>query len=199
MSEQQLTCERIIRNHVLAASGLGLIPIPMASFAAVTGVQLDMVIKISQLYGKSYAETQVRSWITALAGGTAARLGAEALKIIPGFGSVLGGLSMAALSGASTYAIGKVVARHYEQGGTPENFNASAFSDYYKEQFRKGKEFVESVKDKKEDTPSAPADASQLNEELVFKLREIANMKDAGIITEDEFKQLKEKIISQYI
>jgi uncharacterized protein (DUF697 family) len=101
--------ERTVRNHVLWSMGAGFIPFPVADFLAVAAVQLDMIRSISNIYDIDFKETEGKALITSLTGSGLSRLGASALmKMIPGVGSALGGVSMSALSGASTYALGQV-------------------------------------------------------------------------------------------
>jgi uncharacterized protein (DUF697 family) len=102
--------ETIIRNRVIFAAGGGMIPIPLIDIAAVTMVQLDLLQQLCQLYGVNYSRASGRSLITALTSSVLARLGASAVKAIPGIGSILGGVSNAILSGAATYAVGEVFA-----------------------------------------------------------------------------------------
>ncbi|MCI5168355.1 MAG: hypothetical protein D3903_20245, partial [Candidatus Electrothrix sp. GM3_4] len=42
--------ERIIRNHMLTAMGVGLIPFPVIDIVGITGVQLNMLRKLSNTY-----------------------------------------------------------------------------------------------------------------------------------------------------
>lgn len=192
MKEKEEEISRIIRNHVIASMATGaLVPIPGVDIAAVTGVQLNMILKLSELYGKEYSESSARAWVGALAGGLAARLGASAVKLIPGVGTLLGGASMAIMSGASTYAMGQVIVKHYESGGTQYDFDPDRFKTLFKEQFEKGKNFAEDLKKKKRERSGASNDAMQ-------RLQELADMRDAGILSEEEFQRLKEVILKDY-
>jgi len=191
MKEKEEEISRIIRNHMLYSMGAGAVPVPMIDLALVTGVQLNMILKLSELYGKEYSESSARAWVGALAGGLAARLGASAVKLIPGVGTLLGGASMAIMSGASTYAMGQVIVKHYESGGTQYDFDPDRFKTLFKEQFEKGKNFAEDLKKKKRERSGASNDAMQ-------RLQELADMRDAGILSEEEFQRLKEVILKDY-
>ena len=48
-----------------------------------------------------------KRWVGALTGGALARIGAPAIRAIPGVGGLLGGLSMSIASGASTWRLAK--------------------------------------------------------------------------------------------
>ena len=132
--------ESAVRNHVIWSMGAGFIPIPIADFIAVAAVQLDMIRTISNIYGVDFKETEGKALVTSLTGSGLSRLGANALiKLIPGFGSMLGGVSMSIVSGASTYALGQVFKTHFAYRksigihrfcvllASPCGFGASAF------------------------------------------------------------------------
>jgi membrane protease subunit (stomatin/prohibitin family) len=44
---------------------------------------------------------------------------------------------------------------------------------------------------------AAPAEAAPSSDDLVSKLKELANLKDQGILTEDEFNTQKAKILAE--
>ena len=132
------TSQDIIRNHMYWAIGAGSLPLPLIDLAAVTGIQLDMLKQLSRHYGVPYQEEQAKSWLSALSASLLSRLGANALKLIPGIGSILGGVSMAVLSGASTYALGQVAREHFEGRGSFEDLNLplTATSDDIKARYK---------------------------------------------------------------
>lgn len=211
--------DKIVQNSVLWTIGAGFIPIPIADMVAVTAIQIDMIKKICEVYEINYSEANLKSWISTLSGSVISRFGADAIKFIPGIGSVIGGISVAALSGASTYAVGQVFIEHFETGGDLTNFEADKFVDFYKKQFERGRAFVEDLQGKKEkgeevpfeevkEDPQSNKAASQSaspsnnnnasttsNDEIVKRLKELSELRQQGIITEEEFKMLKDKLI----
>lgn len=211
--------DKIVQNSVLWTIGAGFIPIPIADMVAVTAIQIDMIKKICEVYEINYSEANLKSWISTLSGSVISRFGADAIKFIPGIGSVIGGISVAALSGASTYAVGQVFIEHFETGGDLTNFEADKFVDFYKKQFERGRAFVEDLQGKKEkgeevpfeevkEEPQSNKAASQSaspsnnnnasttsNDEIVKRLKELSELRQQGIITEEEFKMLKGKLI----
>lgn len=211
--------DKIVQNSVLWTIGAGFIPIPIADMVAVTAIQIDMIKKICEVYEINYSEANLKSWISTLSGSVISRFGADAIKFIPGIGSVIGGISVAALSGASTYAVGQVFIEHFETGGDLTNFEADKFVDFYKKQFERGRAFVEDLQGKKEkgeevpfeevkEEPQSNKAASQSaspsnnnnasttsNDEIVKRLKELSELRQQGIITEEEFKMLKDKLI----
>jgi uncharacterized protein (DUF697 family) len=187
------TIDEIIRNHVLYSMGAGLIPVPLLDIAAVTAVQVDMIHQIAESYGQDFSATRAKAWIGALSGSFLARLGADAVKLIPGVGPILGGVSMAVISGAGTYAIGQIINRHYAGGGTSATFNAESFKQAYKEEFEKGKTKAQEWQKKGEKPTETDARSAAF-----VKIKELAELKESGAISEEEFAELKKKIIAEF-
>lgn len=181
--------DSIIKNHMIWSMGAGLIPVPIADLFAVSAIQLDMIRQLAKLYEIDFKQTEGKAYITALTGSSLARLGARAIKFIPGVGSVLGGVTMAVLSGASSFALGEVFKKHFETGGTFLDFDPQRLKKYYDEKFEKGKEVAKEVQEENDKTK--PNNAGN----VVDKLKELAEMKDKGIITDEEFIALKKKLI----
>lgn len=180
----------IIKNHMIWSMGAGFIPVPIADFFAVSAIQLDMIRQMCKLYEINFKETEGKAIITALTGSGLARLGARAIKFIPGVGSILGGVTLAVLSGGSTYALGEVFKKHFETGGTFLDFDPSRLRKYYDEKFEKGKEMAREVQEevtKKEEVV--------MNADAIAQLESLARLKTEGIITEEEFAKMKAKII----
>lgn len=191
-SNKTAHADTIIRNHMIWSMGAGFIPVPVADFFAVSAVQLDMIRQLCTVYEVDFKQTQGKAVITALSGSSLARLGARAIKLIPGVGSVLGGVSLAILSGASTYALGEVFKTHFETGGTILDFDVERLKKYYNEKFEKGKEVAEELhkNNPKPDTEKPVTDK-------ISQLQQLAKLKEDGILSEEEFNELKKKIISE--
>ena len=196
MSPKKDKCEKIVKNSVLWSMGAGLIPLPLVDMVAVTGIQIDMLKQITAVYEIDFSENQFKSWIAALSGGILSRLGANALKVVPGIGSMLGGVAMSVLSGAGTYAIGQVFLKHFEEGGDAFNFDTEKFKGFYEEQFEKGKKFAKDLaKEKKAEKTEAQNVKTDSKEDVMAKLRELTEMYQKGILTEKEFSKLKKKLL----
>lgn len=142
--------DKVVENSVIWAMAASLIPIPLADMIAVTVIQADMVRRLAEINGVTPNNANIESWLGTLSGGVLSKLGAQALKLIPGWGSIAGGVGMAVLSGASTYAAGKTFAKHFREGGDMENFDASAVKEFYDEQLIKGRDFAKQMKDEVE-------------------------------------------------
>lgn len=186
--EKAQKANQIIQNHVGFAASAGLIPIPGADLAAVTGVQLNMLRQLANLYDVKFMDSLGKNIITAVVGSGIARVGASLVKAIPGIGTIIGEMSMAALSAASTYGLGKMFASHFAKGGTLENFDIKSSKKVYEEEMKKSKEVI---------AETAPKTQETNTDDIVTKLKKVAELRDAGIITEQEFQQTKEKLLGQ--
>jgi uncharacterized protein (DUF697 family) len=197
-TERQKHADTIIKNHIVWAMGAGLIPVPIVDFFAVSGIQLDMIRQLCKLYDQDFKESEGKAIITSLTGSGLARMGARAMvKFIPGIGSVIGGVTMAVLSGASTYALGEVFQKHFETGGTFLDFDPKRLKKMYNEKFEKGKQVAEEIKkeqDRKREAAEQAADMKSSGK-MVDKLRELAELRKEGLITEEEFAAMKRKLI----
>jgi len=150
----QAKADKIIKSHVMWSMGAGLVPIPIADLAGVTAVQMDALKQLAELHGVEYTEATGKRFVAALAGGLAARIGASAVKAIPGIGSIVGGLSMSALSGASTYALCHVADKHFRTHGDFLEMDWDDAKAAYQSALEKGKEVVKTLEAKMKDSSS---------------------------------------------
>lgn len=196
----------IIRNHILWSMGAGLIWVPIVDFLAVSAIQLDMVRQLCKLHDKDFGENQGKAIISSLTSSGLSKIASRAVKFIPGIGTILGGITMSVVSGASTYALGQVFHKHFESGGTLLDFDPKAFQKKYDEWFEKGKEYAENLKKNgnqptsENATRSPESDQAEnmgSNRTTLDQLKEIGELKEKGIITEDEFQNLKTRILGK--
>ncbi len=199
-----------IKNHMIMAMGAGLVPIPILDIAGVTAIQLDMIRQICKVYKKNFNVELGKSLVTSIGGSILARMGASTMKAIPIVGSILGGITMAALSGASTYAIGNVFKEHFKHGGNLSDIDLKKAKDFFKEKFEEGKKVAENLKpeknkvvEKEEETftvkvsetvkkPKPPKERSTIEH-----LEALANLKAEGLLTDEEFEIMKKKVINR--
>ncbi len=209
----------IIRNHVAWSMGMGLIPVLMADIFAVSALQLDMIKQLCKVYGVDYKETEGKAIVTSLTGSTLARLGAASVvKLIPGIGTVLGGITVSSFAGASTYALGEVFKKHFSEGGTILDFDPKRLKKYYNSKFEKGKDIAKQVSrdpnvavtadpDLKEEeqleitknpNTEAPAKTEEMSADaMIARLKELDGLRKEGIITDEEFQSMKSKLLDK--
>lgn len=191
-SNKTQQAQEIVKNHVLISMGAGLVPIPLLDIAAVTAVQLDMVKNLARLYGADYSGDFAQNLLTTLTGSTLARIGASMIKIIPGVGTLLGGVSMSIMSGASTYAVGQVFIRHFSTGADLFDFDPEASKAYYERYFQEGKDKAAQWEKEKKNRAKASSNPS---EEALQKLERLAELRDKGVLSDEEFQRMKEKLL----
>jgi len=145
-----LEASQLIKEHTMYSLGSGLIPVIGLDILANTAVQMELTRKLCKLYHLKYEEAQLRSLLNALVGSTAARIYAmgtkSLLKLIPGVGTMVGGVVVGLYAAASTYASGEVFKMHIEKGGTLNDFDAKAMQKYYKIKLDEGMKIIEQWK-----------------------------------------------------
>jgi len=126
--------EKIIRQHALMASATGLIPFAGLDVAVVTAVQTRLVGELARAYRIAFDRHQVRIVLYALMTGVFSRavaLGAHRLfNSFSHFGKWADPLTNAAAAGFFTVAAGEIYRRHFEAGGTLDDFDLNHFVDY---------------------------------------------------------------------
>jgi uncharacterized protein (DUF697 family) len=153
---RQEFASKLVDRFAVWSGVAGLIPVPIVDVFAVGGLQIQMLRRLSQIYGVAFSENRGKSLIASLVGSAvpmSSGIGAaSALKFLPLVGTVASVFVAPVLSAGATYAIGKVFIQHFETGGTLLDFNPP---DY--------REFIKAHKemwDKKATGPSKPAKPS---------------------------------------
>jgi uncharacterized protein (DUF697 family) len=144
MAEKLDRSKAIVRKYMYWSMGAGLIPVPYADMAAVTGVQIKMLADLAKHYEIPFSKNKVKEIVAALIGGAlpgpiAGSMLGSAVKMVPVVGPIIGGVSVPLLSGATTYAVGNVFIRHFESGGNFIDFEPAKVKDEFKQEFEKGK------------------------------------------------------------
>lgn len=208
--------DKMIDRYVLWSMGAGAIPIPMLDMAVVTGLQFNMCKDLCALYGVDFNESMTKNIITSLAGATLAKVGASLIKAIPVVGSMLGGVPMVVLSGTSTYSIGHVFKKHLEIGDIFSTFKFDNAKKMYDNIFDQGKGYVNNLyetfiggkqnpentesQDKTKEESKADSQAKEAYEstdDVFEKLRILGELKEKGVLTEQEFQTKKTELLKQ--
>jgi uncharacterized protein (DUF697 family) len=136
---------KLVDRFSLWSGAAGLIPVPLVDIAAVGGVQLQMLRRLSEIYGVPFTDNRAKSLIASLAGSvlpasaasTTAMGVASVLKAIPGVGTVIAASTMPVFSAGATWVIGKVFIQHFASGGTLLDFNPPDYREFIKAQKEK--------------------------------------------------------------
>lgn len=219
--EKSKHAETIIRNHVLWSMGASFIPVVLADIAAISALQLDMIRQMCKVYDQDFNETRGKAIVSSLTGTALARASGKAVarslvKMIPGVGSVIGGISLSIFAGANTYALGQVFKTHFEAGGTILDFDADRLKKKYTEWFEKGKKVATDwKKEEKEGAPAAsggftvpgetksqestPATnpVTEAPNDAIARIRELHQLLQAGAISQEEYDAMKKKLIEE--
>lgn len=190
MLTKEQGADKIIKTHVLWSVGAGLMPVPLFDLVAVTAIQIDMLKQLAAEYKVDYSASTGKTFVAALTGGTFARIGASMLKAIPGVGTVVGGLSMSVMSGASTYAVGQVAKGSFAAGADLSKVDVGEAKKAYSQEFERGKQVVSDLEKEKE--------ASSETHKIAFEaIANLEKLKEAGLVTEEEFEALKGKLLER--
>lgn len=138
--------DRIVKNYMLGALAVGIVPLPIVDLAALSAIQLKMLHSLARLYDIEFSEHMGKSLLSAVLGSSVplsfSRNLGGLVRFIPFYGQVTAMLSVSLFGGASTYGIGKVFIQHFESGGTFLSFDPKKVKAYYFKQFERGKEEV---------------------------------------------------------
>ena len=129
---------KLVERFSLWSGAAGLIPVPFVDLAAIGGVQIQMLRRISQIYSMPFAENRGKALIASLAGSmipASSGIGAASiLKSVPLVGTAISAIAMPALSAGATYAIGMTFIQHFASGGTLLDFNPRDYREFIKAQ-----------------------------------------------------------------
>ena len=119
---------RIVRRYVGVSAVTGLISVPVLDVAALGGVHVALIRDLTEYYGGEFSEHAARSIVIAI--GTSlipasfgSIVGQRALRAIPFITHGAGLVILSASSAVVSYSLGLVFIRHFEAGGTLQNFD----------------------------------------------------------------------------
>jgi uncharacterized protein (DUF697 family) len=148
---------KLVDRFAMWGGVAGFVPVPVVDVAAVAGVQVQMLRRLSQIYNVPFSENSGKALIAALAGtmipATSGIGAASMLKTVPILGTIASGFVMPALAAGATFAIGKAFVQHFESGGSLLDFNPPDYREFIKAQ----KEKWDSRSRSKVTAPEAPA------------------------------------------
>jgi len=125
---------KLVERSSLWSGAAGLIPVPIVDLAAVGGVQIQMLRRISQIYDVPFTKNRGKSIIAGLAGSmipaSSAMGTASLIKGLPLVGTLVSAIAMPALSAGATYAIGMAFIQHFSSGGTLLDFKPGSYHEF---------------------------------------------------------------------
>lgn len=161
----------------VAAAAVTVQPVPLLDIALLAPIHIGMVQAIAQVHGHKLDAKSVVEVLATFGGTLVTRsiLG-SVVKVIP----VFGWAASASMAYAMTYAIGEVSHCYFLSG-------RGLSSSQLRSMFR-------SVYDAKR---AEKAGAARANETLKEKLRQITDAFEAGLLTEEEYREKKEQVLKE--
>ena len=129
----------VVIKHWAQWSAVGsMVPAPFMGTIFISAAQIKMIHALCKSYDVPFQRNLAVAVATGLVGGSVASglaglLGRIAIKTVPYLGAVFSFAVEPALSYASSYAIGMSFVKHFEAGGTLDNFNAREMKSYFSE------------------------------------------------------------------
>jgi len=139
--------EQLVSRFSAWTAAAGVIPAPIVDVIAIGGLQLQMLRRLSGIYGVPFSENRSKSVLASMVGsviptstaGVAAAGVWSAMKFIPVVGTTMAALTMPAMSAAATYVVGKVFIQHFASGGTLLDFNPGEYREFIKSHLRRSR------------------------------------------------------------
>lgn len=154
----------IVKNNVITSMVTGLIPVPLLDIVSLSNIQFHMIQSLAEHY-ETPSDNIKKSLFTSLISGAlpvASLIGLGSIvKSIPGIGTLAGSGSVSVASGAVTYALGQVFIRHFELGGSLEDFNPDSAKDFFREEVKNGKEIAKEILDEIKNNKRGAIDTEQ--------------------------------------
>lgn len=135
---------RIVALAAASAAAVGASPIPFSDAALIVPIQIGMIAGITATFGLSFDDGFLSSMVASVMTGTGATMAGRAivsglLKLVPGVGSIAGGVIAAGTAAALTTAFGEayiaaLVTLFSKNNGEPPSSGEvlAAFSKQYK-------------------------------------------------------------------
>ena len=127
---------KVVQRYALWSGAAGLIPVPVVDLAAVGGVQVQMLRKLSNIYGVPFSQNRGKALVAGILGSmipASSGMGAASLiKGVPLAGTAISAVAMPTLSVGATYAIGRAFIQHFATGGTLLDFNPPDYNEFLK-------------------------------------------------------------------
>jgi uncharacterized protein (DUF697 family) len=135
-AERKARARKLVERFSLYSGVAGLLPVPVVDVAAVGGVQLQMLRRISQLYDVPFSKNRGKAIMASLAGTmipASTGLGVASIaKSVPIAGTAIGAMTAPALSVGATYVIGMTFVEHFARGGTLLDFDPPDHREFIK-------------------------------------------------------------------
>lgn len=142
---QALQADNCIKNHVIAAMGIGLIPSSLVNIAGIAGIEVKLIRDLAVIYAfpvphQLVAYKVLISLIGSIGPVYLSTQMHTALKGVPLIGHAVYVGLLSITGGAAVYAVGKIFQKHYESGGTFLSSENSVLRTWFKKYYAEGKQ-----------------------------------------------------------
>ena len=141
-NDSHQAARRVIHNYVIAAAVAGALPTPFLSGMATKALQMRMIYLLCKVYGVSFSENLAKGVLLVILAGIAGIAFSRLLNLliprITPLGFAANTTAMAIGAGSETYVVGYIVRRHFESGGTLENFDHNVSKGELQQIYRQG-------------------------------------------------------------
>lgn len=139
-SDRETRGMKVVKSWSQWSVAAGFVPVPFVDIALVSGIQVKMIYDLCQIYNVPFKKEAALAYASGLVGGSltagaAQIVGAMALKAVP----YVDHFVQPTFAFATTYAMGYVFVKHFENSGTMASFDSSKMNLYFQEQFEKSK------------------------------------------------------------
>ena len=134
--ERKTNARRLVERFSFWCGIAGLLPVPVVDLAAVGGLQIQMLRRLSQIYDVPFSANRGKAIIASLVGTmipASTGLGmASMIKAVPVAGTAIGAITTPAMAVAATYVIGMVFIEHFSRGGTMLDLEPPDYQEFIK-------------------------------------------------------------------
>lgn len=140
-----LQAENCIKDHVIAASVIGLIPSVTLDVVGITAIEIRMIRHLAYIYSfpvphKLVAAKVLISLIGSIGPVYFSVKFHSALKGVPLLGYAVSVGLLSITGGAAVYAVGRIFQKHYQSGGLFLSRDNVQIRDYFRKMFKEGKQ-----------------------------------------------------------
>lgn len=137
--QRSTQADLMIRKHAFGSGLFGYVPVPVVDALGIMAIQRKLLFRLAEVYAVPFSRSLAKDLLKTMAGGVASQTAIPvAVKMVPGINVLFGSTGMAAIGSASTYAIGKVFKKHFEDGGTLENFDPEKEKETFEAELKNG-------------------------------------------------------------
>ena len=138
--ERKTNARRLVERFAFWAGIAGLLPVPVIDLAAVGGLQIQMLRRLSQIYDVPFSANRGKAIIASFVGTmipASTGLGmASMIKAVPVAGTAIGAITTPAMAVAATYVIGMVFIEHFSRGGTLLDLEPPDYREFIKTEMK---------------------------------------------------------------